>query len=161
MITVGEFKGKNVNEPQSLQSCPITDVLVVAGAKWTVEIMRELTLQPTRTRRFLAHIPGLTMKSLRQRLQQFEYLGLVVRFQYDQKPLKVDYTLTDKGRRFNDLLDLAKQIADEWHPTSCQCPLSHSCVDNQFSCSKRRELRAKFRSEVVTGPKPSPLNGSD
>jgi DNA-binding HxlR family transcriptional regulator len=84
------------------------------------------------------------MKSLRQRLQQFESLGLIERHQYEQRQLKVEYTLTDKGRRFNELLQLAKQIADEWKTTSCECPLTSTCALNKFSCSKRRELRAKL-----------------
>lgn len=130
-----------------MQTCPITDVLTVAGAKWTVEIMRELALQPTRTRRFLAHIPGLTMKSLRQRLQQFEFLQLVTRKQYDEKPLRVEYSLTDKGRRFIDLLDLANELSNEWSGTvPCRCPLSLPEEERQtHNCPFRREARLKLR----------------
>jgi len=128
-------------------SCPITDVLTVAAAKWTVEIMRELSLQPTRTRRFLAHIPGLTMKSLRQRLQQLEQLDLIVRKQYDEKPLKVEYSLTVKGRRFTDVLNLAKDIGDEWAGAArCVCPCSNvnAMCTSSPTCYFRREARAKL-----------------
>jgi DNA-binding HxlR family transcriptional regulator len=137
--------GSSCGKP--LTSCPISDVLTVAGAKWTVEIMREMTLQPTRTRRFLAHIPGLTMKSLRQRLLQLEYLSLINRVQYDEKPLRVEYSLTDKGRRFIELLNLAKDIADEWAAVkACQCPLSMPNEERfQHTCPFRREARAKLR----------------
>lgn len=134
---------------RTLTTCPINDVLSVAGAKWTVEIMREITLQPTRTRRFLAHIPGLTMKSLRQRLQQMEQLGLLVRKQYDEKPLRVEYSITDKGKRFMDLLNLAKEIADEWYGQSpCQCPLALPDGErHHFHCDFRREARLKLQKQ--------------
>lgn len=83
------------------------------------------------------------MKSLRQRLQQFENLGLVNRKQYDEKPLRVEYSLTDKGRRFNDLLDLAKEIADEWQGTVCRCPLDKECGPEDYCCPKRREAMTR------------------
>lgn len=130
-----------------LKTCPISDVLTIASAKWTVEIMRELCLQPTRTRRFLAHIPGLTMKSLRQRLQQMETLGLILRRQYDEKPLRVEYSLTEKGRRFLRLLDVAKEIADEWAGCSpCECPITLPEAERScFRCQFRREARLKLQ----------------
>lgn len=133
---------------RALVSCPITAVLDVASAKWTVEIMRELMLKSTRTRRFLAHTPGLTMKSLCQRLHHLDQLGLVSRKQFDEKPLRVEYSITDKGRRFIDLLNMAKEIADEWAGESvCKCPMSmpaNERCDN--TCSLRREARAKLLS---------------
>lgn len=98
--------------PSQFTKC---DVLDVAAAKWTVEIWHQLNVSPTRTRRFLTLIPGLTMKSLRQRLQQLEVLGIVNRKELMQRPLRVEYSLTDRGRRFGDVLALADRIADEWN----------------------------------------------
>lgn len=125
----------------------MTDVITVAAGKWTVEIMRELCLGPTRTRRFLAHIPGLTMKSLRQRLQQLEQLELVHRQDFNEKPLRVEYSITPKGRRFVDLLNLAKEISDEWAGgVRCVCPCSnvHFLCTESPTCQFRREARAKL-----------------
>jgi DNA-binding HxlR family transcriptional regulator len=101
-------------QSESLQ-CPIGEVLTLASAKWTVEIFAELVNQPTRTRQFLHHIPGLSMKCLRQRLQQLQDHGLINRKQFDQRALRVEYSITEKGRRFLDLLNLAKQITEEWN----------------------------------------------
>jgi DNA-binding HxlR family transcriptional regulator len=124
-------------------TCPITDVLTVVSAKWTVEILRELCIQPTRTRRFLAHVPGLTMKSLRQRLMQLEQLGFVNRHQFDERPLKVEYKITDKGRKLFDLLLAIKALADDLGEKICNCPFESATAEGcgEFSCPLRKQLR--------------------
>jgi DNA-binding HxlR family transcriptional regulator len=132
-----------------MPACPISELLAILSAKWTVEIMRELAIGPTRTRRFLALTPGLTMKCLRQRLVQLQDYGLIERRQFDEKPLKVEYSLTAKGVRIADLLAVIKKVADEFgSAASCQCSLEniHSQEmsgpsDCTLVCPRRRERR--------------------
>jgi DNA-binding HxlR family transcriptional regulator len=66
--------------------CPISRLLEIISAKWTVEILREISIAPTRTRQFLRLIPGLSMKSLQFRLKELEKFGLLERIEYDQLP---------------------------------------------------------------------------
>lgn len=122
-------------------TCPVTPLATLLGSKWTVEIFRELAIKPTRTRRFLLHIPGLSMKCLRQRLKQLEEAGLVRRFQYSQRPLKVEYTLTERGRRFAKLFDELKALAEEEYTPMCVCPLESKCTSETMNCPKRRSAR--------------------
>lgn len=126
--------------------CPITKLLTVISAKWTVEILRELCIGPTRTRRFLACTPGLTMKSLRQRLIALEQLGMIHREQFDEKPLRVEYSLTPKGRRIADLLAQIKALAEEFDGEYCICPMDKCDANGALSlggdgCPHRRQRR--------------------
>lgn len=102
-------------------ACPVNYVLEILSAKWTTEILRELFLQPTRTRRFLHLIPGLNMKTLRERLKLMEDLGIVNRTVYADLPLRVEYSLTDKGRELQGALDTLKDIGTKWLEFSCTC----------------------------------------
>lgn len=121
--------------------CPISSLLDLISAKWTVQILREVAIQTTRTRRFLVHIPGLSMKSLRQRLQVLEDAGMVLRIQYDQRPLRVEYSITERGRKLFGVMEALKELAEEWMPADCQCPMESGCdvKAGDFSCPHRRE----------------------
>ncbi|MBX9688331.1 MAG: helix-turn-helix transcriptional regulator [Candidatus Obscuribacterales bacterium] len=131
-------------------ACPINVLLDIISAKWTAEIMRELALHPTRTRKFLLHIPGLSMKALCRRLQTLEEAGLINRQEYPGKSLKVEYSLTPHGRRlcaiFEDLKSLEEQMNNNC--LSCVCSMEQACINNpsKFNCPHRRIKEPKAGS---------------
>src|SRR5215471_1927578 len=91
-------------------ACPIVFVLEILSAKWTVEILREMFIRPTRTRRFLALIPGLSMKSLRERLKALEGHGIIQTTVYPDLPVREEYSLTSKGRDLYAVLVSLKML---------------------------------------------------
>lgn len=125
--------------------CPINAVLSILSAKWTTEILRELSVGPTRTRRFLSYIPGLTMKCLRQRLQALESMGFVNREELSQRPLKVEYSLTERGEKLAALLAKVKEMADDLMGAECTCSIALSERNAQtiHNCPLRRELSTR------------------
>lgn len=129
-------------QPLKTIPCPITLVIDHISAKWTVEILREIALGPVRTRRFLVHIPGISMKSLRQRLQSMEDAGLVKRTQYEGRPLKVEYSITERGKQLFDIFAAMKRLGDQWTGSTCVCSFE-TCGDAQCAsrllCPHRRE----------------------
>jgi DNA-binding HxlR family transcriptional regulator len=124
---------------KAAEKCPIVSVLDVIAAKWTVEIMREVSLGPTRTRKFLRVIPGLSMKSLQSRLKELEKYGLVNRQEYDVLPRRVEHVITDRGKRVISIYLQLKELSDEMFPVCCVCPMeiSASGVCSEFSCPHR------------------------
>jgi len=125
-------------------ACPINQILDIISAKWTTEIIRELSIGPTRTRRFLAAIPGLTMKALRQRLLELERYEFIHREQLSERPPKVQYTITDKGRKLAGLLAHIKAFADDLNGgAACSCPMREEASVDQLAveCPERRESR--------------------
>lgn len=120
--------------------CPIRRLIDLIGRKWTVEILRELSYQPTRTGQFMAHIPKLTMKVLRERLMELEADGLLVREKFDTKQPKVVYSLTDRGRKLAALIGQLKHLADDWYGKQCACVLEFAdgnCA-GETDCPARR-----------------------
>lgn len=141
-------------KPESITeaTCPMNLMLEIISAKWTVEILRELALQPTRTRKFLLHIPGLSMKTLCRRLQIMEAAGLISRHEYPGKPLKVEYRLTSYGQQLCRILEQLKALEGEMNGTckSCVCSLEDACLADpeKFDCPQRRNKSARLASKV-------------
>lgn len=132
---------KSMDNPYNFQ-CPISKMLRVAGAKWTVEILRECAIQPTRTRQFLARIPGLSMKCLQERLKELEALRLIDRLKYPDKLPKVEHRITERGLRLLKIMVELKTLEDEITPPICNCPLewlAFGAHDDAATCPLRRE----------------------
>lgn len=121
--------------------CPVSSLVKIIGAKWTIEIMRELAIRPTRTRKFLVHIPGLSMKSLRERLHDMEEEELILRTEYEGRPLKVEYSITDRGRQLFSILEQIKLLSEQRSERRCVCAFEKECLSGQaqVNCEHRRE----------------------
>jgi DNA-binding HxlR family transcriptional regulator len=119
--------------------CPISSVLDIIAAKWTVEILREVSIAPTRTRKFLRVIPGLSMKSLQSRLKELEKYGLIERIEYDVLPRRVEHVLSERGKKVLGIYVQLKALSEEIFPVCCVCPieLKEQGVCAPFDCPHR------------------------
>lgn len=128
-----------MNNPEDQNfTCPITSVLDLISAKWTVYILRELAFGPIRTMQFLQFIPGISMKSLQERLKALTASGMISRQEFDEKIPHVEYTITDRGRRLFAIMSDLKELAAEIESVTCKCSMEGFC-ENEVSCpmSKR------------------------
>lgn len=85
-------------------TCPVELTLSAIGGKWKILILwnlREATLRYSALRRAL---PKVTHKMLSQQLRELAADGLVHREVYPVVPPKVEYSLTDEGRRLVPVL---------------------------------------------------------
>ena len=76
----------------------IVQSLQVFFNKWTVELI--VTLSRSRSQRFnemRAALPGISGRTLSQRLKELEEQGLVERKLFDERPVRIEYSLTKKG----------------------------------------------------------------
>lgn len=119
-------------------NCPLSALLDVVGAKWSVQILREIALGPVRTRKFLRLIPGLTMKSLQERIRALQNLGLIERREFDEKLPHVEHAITERGRRLLALMAQLKALADETASAKCYCSIE-GCSEEQMVCPSRRQ----------------------
>lgn len=85
--------------------------------------MRELAIKPTRTRQFLAQIPGLTMKCLQERLRALEGTGMIVRIKYEERVPRVEHHLTERGKRLLDIFIALRDLQAEITDSDCICPM--------------------------------------
>jgi DNA-binding HxlR family transcriptional regulator len=80
-------------------NCPVACVLDVIGEKWTILILRDLALHPSRRfQDLLDSLKGCAPNTLSARLSALEQQGLIERRLYEQHPPRMEYLLTEAGR---------------------------------------------------------------
>ncbi|MFB7472606.1 winged helix-turn-helix transcriptional regulator [Kitasatospora sp. NPDC056184] len=85
--------------------CGIDAAMDVIGGKWKVLILWALAERPSlRFGELRRQVPGITEKVLAAHLRELEADGIVHRASYDEVPPRVEYSLTEAGRRLNEAL---------------------------------------------------------
>ena len=99
----------------SLGVCPIRDVLSVASDKWSILIFLYLGAHPKlRFNQLKNLIKDISSKVLSERLKRLERDGYIRREVYMEVPIKVEYQLTDFGKKYMEkILDLVEWISIE------------------------------------------------
>lgn len=78
--------------------------------KWAILIMHHVSKEPIRFNALLRKMPQMTHATLSKQLKQLEKEGLVKRTEYSQIPPKVEYSLTEIGRKFDIVLDSIQEF---------------------------------------------------
>lgn len=96
--------------------CPIASSLDLIGDKWTMVILRDLLNGKSRYSEFLASPERITTNILADRLERMETSGLIVRQPYQDRPVRYDYRLTEKGHGLHPTLRALCRWANEFMP---------------------------------------------
>lgn len=86
------------------QYCPIAHSLDVLGDRWTLLVLRELSLGPQRFTDLRAHLPGIPPNVLSQRLKRLSDDGLVTTEELPPPAARTVYKLTPRGREAQPIL---------------------------------------------------------
>lgn len=78
--------------------CPVTKTLKIIGSKWTMLLIHNLLSGTKRFGELQRLLPGISPKTLSQRLQELEQEQIVMKKVYTEIPPRVEYSLTEKGR---------------------------------------------------------------
>ncbi|MBE3594661.1 MAG: helix-turn-helix transcriptional regulator [Candidatus Carbobacillus altaicus] len=84
------------------------------GKKWTGLILYTLLSGPKRFKDIKATIPQMSDKMLSDRMKELEYEGIVERHVYPETPVRIEYTLTAKGKSLKPVIDAIQAWADQW-----------------------------------------------
>ena len=89
-------------------ACAIARTLEIVGDKWTLLIVRDLMWHDKHTFQALQHsAETMPTNILAERLRRLQAWGLVEKRPYQERPVRYEYRLTDKGRTMEPVL---KQI---------------------------------------------------
>ena len=80
------------------ETCPAQGLLKLLSGKWKPEIFRLAAGQPLRFSSLLRQIQGANKQSLSVALRELEEVGLLEKVVIKQKPLHIEYYLTEKGK---------------------------------------------------------------
>lgn len=88
-----------------IPDCPVARTLDLIGERWTLLLLRDLLLQgPRRFLDFQASLPGVAPNILSARLKALEDSGLVRRQLYSERPPRLEYLLTEKGKSLGPIV---------------------------------------------------------
>ena len=107
-------------------TCSLAGALAEVGDAWSLLIVKELML---RNRRFdgIAAQMGVSDSSLASRLKRLEGLGIIERRPYQDRPVRHEYRLTEKGRELWPVLVTLTCWGDRWQGRETP-PLSYGCM---------------------------------
>ena len=87
------------------ETCPVARAVHVLDGKWTMLIIRDLLSGTRRFGQLRQSLPGISPKTLTDRLRELEDHGLLTRTCYPEIPPRVEYALTDLGLRLRPVVD--------------------------------------------------------
>ena len=94
--------------------CPITATAKLIGKKWhPVIVHRLLEVEPVGFNALKDEIEGISSKVLSESLDDLQENGLVEREIVNEKPVRVEYRLTQQGRNLESVIREMKQWADQ------------------------------------------------
>ena len=105
---------KTTNVHDLVGRCPyVTSQKLLAG-KWSLLIMHELADGPVRFRQLERRLNPITQATLTRALRQMEEDGLVHREVYSTIPPRVEYSLTQVGAGFKEVLHSLERWGNQY-----------------------------------------------
>jgi len=95
----------------SVSACPIEDVMRLLSGRWRTLLIYYLSGGPKRFSELRRDNPTISHRMLTLNLRELEAAGVIFRTVYPSVPPRVDYALSDDGRR---LVPLINSLADWW-----------------------------------------------
>ncbi|MGV8969668.1 MAG: winged helix-turn-helix transcriptional regulator [Microbacteriaceae bacterium] len=85
-------------------------------------LLRELLAGTQRFARLRESLPGMSPRTLSERLRTMETQGLVTRGVFAEVPSRVEYTLTDLWRAFDPVIQSLKTWGENWADQATPSP---------------------------------------
>ncbi|PBQ32977.1 transcriptional regulator [Sphingobacteriaceae bacterium] len=92
---------------ESTEACPAQALLKQLSGKWKPEIFRYAVDSPLRFSSLLRQIEGANKQSLSVALKELEEIGLLQKVIVKEKPLHIEYYLTEHGK---SLIPIFRQL---------------------------------------------------
>ena len=92
------------------------------GRRWSGAIIQILRQRPSRYAELRTAIPDITDRMLSERLRELEDEEIVARTVIPETPVRVEYSLTAKGRALAPALDAIGHWAERWVEASGVSP---------------------------------------
>ena len=99
--------------------CPFVTAQRLIQGKWAILILHHLSEGPLRFNELQRRMPKMTHATLSAQLKQLEAEGLVIRTEYPQIPPKVEYKLSEIGKKFAPVLESIRTWGMEYISAAC------------------------------------------
>lgn len=103
--------------PSASSGCPMERTLAVIKDHWSLEILRDLIdHEPRRFNELKRSLSPISAKVLSERLVQLQEGGIIRKKVYAEVPVKVEYSMTEKGRDFGNVIEGIRAWGNKWIP---------------------------------------------
>jgi DNA-binding HxlR family transcriptional regulator len=128
----------NLSLEHMLKNCPVDNTFKIIGKKFTFHIIRNMAMRnQTRFNEFLGTIENINPKTLSIRLKELEKTKLIERTVYDETPIRIEYTLTKKGKDLQGIIDQMATFSMKHYPKTV------------FKDGKKRNYKQVFKKPVT------------
>lgn len=114
-----------MNEVHECSGCAVAATSDLIGSKWTSLIIHDLSEGPRRFTQLKHSCPGISPRTLSERLHMLEEEGIVVRRSYPESPPRVEYALTEKGHALLPIIEAMRGFGRSWLITGDEHDHSH------------------------------------
>ena len=95
--------------------CPVYHRAVeLIGRRWTGAIVRVLLRDISRFNDIAETVPGLSDRMLSERLRELELESIVILTVFPETPVRIEYSLTEKGRALDGVIRAVSGWAQDW-----------------------------------------------
>jgi DNA-binding HxlR family transcriptional regulator len=94
--------------------CPIERTATLIGDRWTPLIVRDLAPGCRRFSELQRSLPGISPKTLSDRLRRLEEAGVITRACFAEMPPRVEYRLTEKGHALLGVIESMRDFGVTW-----------------------------------------------
>jgi DNA-binding HxlR family transcriptional regulator len=97
--------------------CPAEKTILLIGNKWSLLIIRELILadRPLRYNELAKNLKKISSRTLSKKLKNMANYGIIKKTIIDDSPIKVEYSLTEKGRELYKVTQPMADWSKKWH----------------------------------------------
>ncbi len=143
---------------RKIDGCPIAGALQLIGDKWTMLVVRDLFAGPKRTTELLEDLHPISSRTLMGRLREMEQDELILRNNYGGLPRRVEYELTERGRRLIPLLDALMKTGQALDCNQCADRRESTGYYCDFCPLRRQEPFVEIPPPVIERqPEPQPI----
>lgn len=104
-----------VDASPRLDLCPVNETIKIIGKKWYLILLHELTKGPRGFNELRRSVRGISAKVLSESLQHLDRKGLVARRVHSESPIRVEYSLTQKGAELEQLFGAMAAWGTKWN----------------------------------------------
>lgn len=98
----------------NFENCPVFTIQKIIGGKWSILVLHYLSIGTLRFGELNRLMPMMTQSVLTKELRNLESYHLISRKVYPEVPPKVEYSLTDIGRKFLPILKELEQLGEDY-----------------------------------------------
>ncbi len=107
------------------EECAVACTAEIIGSKWTAIIVHDLSEGPRRFSELERACPGISPRTLSERLDMLERQGICERQSFPESPPRVEYELTPKGAALLPIIHAMSDFGHEWLVTDAEHAKMH------------------------------------